>query len=76
LTRKGDRARTRRERSPRIFHRSSRHLLVPFRVEKYQTTHKHNFAQRRSVDVYPDFETAKRAVDADLNSVTWQEVEQ
>jgi hypothetical protein len=39
-------------------------------------THKRNFAQRRSLDIYLDFESAKRAVDADLNRITWKEVKQ
>ena len=39
-------------------------------------THKHNFAQRRSLDAYPDFESARRAVEADLGQMRCGEPEQ
>jgi hypothetical protein len=39
-------------------------------------THKTTFAQRRSLDTWPDSETTKKAVEADLGHVSWGEPEQ
>jgi hypothetical protein len=39
-------------------------------------THMTTFVQRRSIDAYPDFETAKSVVEADLGRVRWEEPEQ
>ena len=37
-------------------------------------THNTTFVQRRSLDTWPDFEGAKKAVDADLGHIRWQEI--
>jgi hypothetical protein len=37
-------------------------------------THNTTFVQRRSLDTWPDFESAKKAVDADLGHIRWQEI--
>jgi hypothetical protein len=39
-------------------------------------THKHTYAQRRSLNAYPNYEAAKSAVEADLGHVKWEEAEQ
>jgi hypothetical protein len=36
-------------------------------------THNGNFAQRRSLDTWPDFESAKKAVETDLGHIRWGE---
>jgi hypothetical protein len=38
-------------------------------------THNHNFTQRRSLGSWPDFETAKKAVETDLSRIKWAEPE-
>jgi hypothetical protein len=38
-------------------------------------THNHNFTQRRSLDAWPDFESAKKAVESDLGHIRWAEPE-
>ena len=34
-------------------------------------THKTTFAQRRSLNTWPDFQSAKKAVEADLGHIRW-----
>jgi hypothetical protein len=38
-------------------------------------THKTNFVQRYSLDTWPDFESAKKAVETDLRHVRWSDPE-
>jgi hypothetical protein len=39
-------------------------------------THKTTFARRRSLDAWPDIESARKVVEADLGHVRWEETEQ
>ena len=38
-------------------------------------THKTTFAQRRSLNTWPDFQSAKKAVEADLGHIRWGDPE-
>jgi hypothetical protein len=51
--------------------------LITFTLDGHLLhTHKDTFAQRHSLDTWPDFESAKKAVETDLNRVRWGEPEQ
>ena len=50
--------------------------LITFTVDGHLLhTHKTTFVQRHSLDTWPDFESAKKAFEADLAHVRWGEPE-
>jgi len=50
--------------------------LITFTVDGHLLhTHKTTFVQRHSLDTWPDFESAKKAFEADLSHLKWEDPE-
>jgi hypothetical protein len=50
--------------------------LITFTLDGHLLhTHKATFVQRHSLDTWPDFESAKKAFEADLGHLKWEDPE-